>query len=245
MGCSASPDSRPFNLLMRANNPALSMQVALSALDRTRLWHERALVLSRRGDHPGVLRVLALHAKAVDGAIAYCRALGGGQDAWLCLLELFLRPDAGGGGTGSGSGSSGGVDDEGEAVAAAPNYAAAVCVLNAHGARLNPLRLLQALDDDMPLHLAREALARVLGGVTHRRRSGQVVRALRRAQHLSAQADRAELQQARVLVSDESACRGCGRLLGGRVFFRYPSGVVLCGRCVAPAAATAGNGDAV
>ncbi len=203
------------------------------------LWHERALVLSRQSDHPAALAAFALRAAAVDGAIAYCRALGGGQDAWLALLELFLKPgaclDL------EALSTTGGSPTDGDAIE--PNYAAAVRVLNAHGARLNPLRLLQALDDGMPLALAADALARMLAGVTHRRRTGQVVRALHRARHLAAQAERAECEGARVVVDEGTGCRGCGRLLGGRVIYRYPSGVVLCGRCVGPGAAAGGGGE--
>ena len=60
----------------------------------------------------------------------------------------------------------------------------------------------------------------------------QVVRALHRGQNLSLRAEKAQLEMARVAVSEETPCRGCHRLLGDRVFWRYPSGVVMCGRCM-------------
>lgn len=60
----------------------------------------------------------------------------------------------------------------------------------------------------------------------------QVVRNLHKSQFLAVKSDRVELQCARVVVADDSICRGCGRLLGNKVFYRYPSGVVLCSRCV-------------
>jgi hypothetical protein len=55
-------------------------------------------------------------------------------------------------------------------------FAAAARVLAAEGAHLSPLRLLAALGDDMPLHLAAPTCTRVLEGLLHRRRQGQVVR---------------------------------------------------------------------
>jgi hypothetical protein len=55
-----------------------------------------------------------------------------------------------------------------------PNYVAACRVLNAEGATLNPLKVLQSLSDDMPLHLAHETLSRMLAGMEHRRRHCQV-----------------------------------------------------------------------
>lgn len=51
---------------------------------------------------------------------------------------------------------------------------AACRVLNAEGATLNPLKVLQSLSDDMPLHLAHETLSRMLAGMEHRRRHCQV-----------------------------------------------------------------------
>jgi hypothetical protein len=51
---------------------------------------------------------------------------------------------------------------------------AACRVLNAEGAALNPLKVLQSLSDDMPLHLAHDTLSRMLAGMEHRRRHCQV-----------------------------------------------------------------------
>jgi hypothetical protein len=48
--------------------------------------------------------------------------------------------------------------------------------LNAEGASLNPLQLLGALPAGMPLHLAGNVLSRMLSGLQHRHRQGQVVR---------------------------------------------------------------------
>ncbi len=60
----------------------------------------------------------------------------------------------------------------------------------------------------------------------------QLVRALQRGQNLSLRAEVAELEGARVVVGEDTPCRGCQRLLGDRVFWRYPSGVVMCSRCM-------------
>ncbi|GFR48494.1 hypothetical protein Agub_g10393, partial [Astrephomene gubernaculifera] len=147
----------------------------------------------------------------VEGAICYCRARCG-QEGWLALLDLLLRPPDG----------------------RDPDYSAACRVLAAEGAALAPLQLLEALSDSMPLYLAHSTLSRMMGALLHRRRQGQVLRALHRAQNLALRAELAQLQSSRVVVSDETLCRGCQRPLGSKVFYRYPSGVVLCGRCTRP-----------
>lgn len=49
-----------------------------------------------------------------------------------------------------------------------------------------------------------------------------------------------------MLLTDDSSCHGCGRLIGGKVFVVLPSGVVMCSRCSGAAgslAAAAGGGQ--
>ncbi|EFJ47553.1 hypothetical protein VOLCADRAFT_91994 [Volvox carteri f. nagariensis] len=170
--------------------------------------YDAAIVLQlhcRQGDHPAALAVLALQLADVDGAICYCRSRCG-QEGWLALLDLLLRPGGG----------------------REPDYGAACRVLAAEGAALAPLQVLEALNDDMPLHLAQGTLSRMVGSVQHRKRQGQILRALHRAQNLALRAEVAHLQASRVVLTDESLCPGCQRPLTTQVFYRYPSGVVLC-----------------
>lgn len=60
------------------------------------------------------------------------------------------------------------------------------------GAHLDPRRVLDALAPDMPLALAADTLAAMTRTALHRRRSGAIQRALHRACHLAAAAERAE-----------------------------------------------------
>jgi hypothetical protein len=65
-------------------------------------------------------------------------------------------------------------------------------------------------------------------------------RSLHRCRRLAAHTDLVQLQAQRVFLSDDTACNGCGRLIGSRVFDRYPSGVLVCGRCSGAVAAASG-----
>lgn len=62
------------------------------------------------------------------------------------------------------------------------------------GAHLDPRRVLDALAADMPLALAADTLAAMTRTALHRRRSGAIQRALHRACHLAAAAERAEVR---------------------------------------------------
>ncbi|MEW5300203.1 MAG: hypothetical protein WDW36_003149 [Sanguina aurantia] len=173
------------------------------------LGREAVLLHCRLGQHAEALGVLALVLQDVEGAVFYCK-VHAGQQGYLQLLDLFLRPGDG----------------------RPPMYAAACRVLSAEGASLNPMALLQALGDDMPLHLACSTLSNVLSSVLHRKRFGQVVKSLTRAQNLSVRTERAELLGRSVVIAEDSLCRGCHKPLGDRVFYRYPSGMLLCNSCV-------------
>lgn len=107
-------------------------------------------------------------------------------------------------------------------------------VLNAEGATLDPLKVLQYLSDDMPLELAHDTLCRMLSSLMHRRRHLQVMRHLSKGQNLTARISKVEALSERIVVTDETSCKGCSRRLGSKVFYRYPSGAVLCDRCVKP-----------
>jgi len=200
--------------------------ITLTALGDSPLHWERVLLYQRLGQHGEALRVLALVLGDVDACIAYCKqqqqqqqqqhpgqSQGQGwsaQQVWMLLLEIMLRPGDG----------------------HEPRYGAAVRVLHAEGGSLSPLQVLQALPDDMPLHLASQTLSGMLASVLHRKRHTQVVRGLTRGQNLAARAHLVELSSQHVLVGDDTVCRGCHRLLGDKVFYRYPTGMIMCGRCV-------------
>lgn len=102
-----------------------------------------------------------------------CRALND-QDVWMQLLQLCLNPRA--------TLAQSPIPLDLYPAAAAelahvePDYGSACRVLNAEGTSLNPLQLLRALPAGMPLHLAGNVLSRMLSGLQHRHRQGQVVR---------------------------------------------------------------------
>jgi hypothetical protein len=110
--------------------------------------------------------------------VPLCRALQC-QDTWLALLETFLNPAAAVAqfaAAAAGPAAASRARTPPALAHAQPDYAAACRVLNAHGAVLSPMALLAALPADMPLHLAANVLSRMLSGLQHRHRQGQVVR---------------------------------------------------------------------
>ncbi|KAG2489069.1 hypothetical protein HYH03_012505 [Edaphochlamys debaryana] len=197
----------------------LQALAAAPAAARRALLRESVMLHARAGDAAAALAALVgppgpgLGLGDVEGGIAFCRRRCG-PEGWRALLELLLRPGEG----------------------REPDFRSACRVLAAEGAELAPLQVLEALGDSMPLAQAHATLAALVGSVQHRKRQGQVLRALHRAQNLALRAELAALQAQRSLVGEETLCRGCQRPLSTRVVSRLPSGVLLCGRCVSASA---------
>jgi len=223
---------------------ACDAAVALRALQATPLRQETVALHRRLGDHGAALRLLALRLRDVGAAVEYCRRHAG-PGGWVTLLEALVRPppgaapdyaaacrvveesmraDAGGGGGGA---------------SASASASSAGASTSGGGAGLDPQRLLALLPEDTPLGLAADALGRMLCGAGHRRRAAAVTKALRRAQNLEARSERAAARAQCTIVDESSACGGCGRRLGGRVFVRFPAGGLMCVGC-ARSADTAG-----
>ncbi|GAX74850.1 hypothetical protein CEUSTIGMA_g2296.t1 [Chlamydomonas eustigma] len=207
---------------------------------------ERVRLSSCLGDHSSALRILALQRADMEACIIYCRRqqqqqqllnsegpVGNGalssyqrgnmhtsdvtqplsnDNAWLVLLELLLSPGN----------------------SQQPMYSEAVRVLHEEGGCLDPLKVIEAVPDAVPLHVAAQTLTAMLAGSMHRGRHAQVLRGLHRSHNLAHRAVLAQLSSQRLLVSEESACHGCHNLLMDKVVSGYPSGMVLCGRCARP-----------
>ncbi|CAD7698296.1 unnamed protein product [Ostreobium quekettii] len=183
----------------------------LRAVESTKLYKEQVILYCRLCDHPRALRVLAVTLREVGSAIAYCKQHGG-QDGFLTLLEMLLHPGDG----------------------QQPMYTEACMVLNAESGNLDPMRVLEALSEDMPLQLANATLARMLRERIHRRRQTRIVAKLHRSRELLSRAEKYELQstiKGRAVVTDESRCAVCFNPLAGRIFYVYPSSSMVCATC--------------
>ena len=113
-----------------------------------------------------------------------------------------------------------------------PLYGDAVRLLGSKGASLNPLRVLEALSDNMPMPLAYETLTRMLRERQHRKRSGQIMKGLARAHELRVAQDRVLSLSEHIEMTAERACRVCNLRIGTKVFGLYPNGVLVCYRCM-------------
>ena len=183
-------------------------QTVILALKGTALWAEQVIVNKKIGNHKDALAMLTFTMRDRERAVSYCEQLGT-QEGYLTLLDMLLNPEEG-----------------------PPLYGDAVRLLGSKGASLNPLRVLEALSDQMPLPLAYETLARMLRERTHRKRSGQILKGLSRAHELSIAQERVLSLSEHIEMTADRACRVCNVRIGTKVFGLYPNGVLVCYRCL-------------
>jgi len=183
-----------------------STQTVLGALRGTRLWLEQVLVNQKIGDHKEALHLLTFTMRDKERAVRYCEQLGT-QEGYLTLLDMLLSQDP-------------------------PLYADAVRLLGSKGAALNPLRVLEALSDEMPMQAAYSPLVRMLRDRMHRKRAGQVVKGLTRSHSLAVAQDRVVSLAEHIEMTGDRACRVCNVRIGTKVFGLYPNGVLVCYRCM-------------
>ena len=110
-------------------------------------------------------------------------------------------------------------------------YAEAVRLLSSTGASLNPLRVLEALSDAMPMPLATRPWRGCSGSASTGRGRSRSSRASPDNEVSVAHRRVARLSE-HVEMTEDRACRVCNVRIGTKVFGLYPNGVLVCYRCM-------------
>lgn len=69
---------------------------------------------------------------------------------------------------------------------------------------------------------------------THRKRQTKITYQLSKAQNVLFKADKYDLESGimgQVYIDLETECVLCRKSLGGKIFYKYPSGSLVCGKC--------------
>jgi len=197
-----------------------SVRDALKQMQGTELWHEQVILHGKLGSHSAALRILAIRLKDTSAALKYC-AKPGREGCHALLLRIFLTPGDG----------------------LEPMLHEACLLLGSSGgATLDPKEVLDAMPAELPLQSALPTIGRILRERIHRAREQRVVCALQRSVNLEAKGELAELQQQRVVITDERACAECHTRIGTRMFAALPGGAALCYRCYQQSREETGSG---
>ncbi len=173
----------------------------LTDLEGTPLLEESVIAHWRLGHHTQALRLLVLALRDVGAAVTYTAAFLPPTEH-RTLLQMLLNP-----------GENGENGEESE-----PRWDDACRAAALLGASLDPLEVVAAAPEGMPMAAAVELVAPLLRERLHRRRSGQVAAALQRGRAAAGAAELARAKAHRVVIDEGRACPDCHLRLGGKVF---------------------------
>lgn len=178
------------------------------------LFEERAILLSRIGDHRSALNIYAHVLKDTKKAEQYCEQhynedTEDGRDVYLSLLDVYLRPQ------------------EGE-----PFVKPAMDLLNRHYIKIDIPKALQLLPPNTPLADLRPFFENVLRDTGRRRRAQQIMKNLLKSENLQVK-EQAIYARSRVIKVDEfRQCPACSRPLRLSAFASFPDGSIVHLMCL-------------
>ncbi|KAL8508430.1 hypothetical protein ACS0TY_018888 [Phlomoides rotata] len=184
------------------------VEEVLDMIEGSELWLEKAILYRRLGQETLVLNILALKLEDFEAAEHYCAEIGR-PDAYMQLLDIYLDPKDG----------------------RDPMFKAAVRLLHNHGDMLDPLKVLERLSPDMPLHLVSDTILKMLRARHHHHLQGQIVHKMSHALNIDASMARLEERSRHVQINDESTCGSCHARLGTKLFAMYPDDSIVCYKC--------------
>jgi hypothetical protein len=199
----AAGDAGGLRLLLRAHleqSEHWSPSIVLPLLVGSKLHQECVVAFWRCGEHASALRLLVLVLHDVSAAITYAEAFLPPKDHAL-LLFLVLN--------------SGTTKED-------SRWTDAALVVSALGATLNPVEVLAAVPDNMPLEAAVAFMTPLLRERIARSRSVRMKAALHRTLAMRGALRRASGEAGRVIVDEGKACLDCQLRIGSKVFVAMP-----------------------
>ncbi|XP_046488344.1 vam6/Vps39-like protein isoform X1 [Neodiprion pinetum] len=205
------------------------------------LFEERAIILGRLGRHEQAISIYVNLLNDVPKAIQFCSNVyakfegqknsekgknqDGADEVYVTLIKQLLKPD-----------------NEGVLVAtgctpenrrtAQPDLETALELLEEHAAKIEPLKALEVLPDNVPIGRIRHFLEASLQNNLNERRRTQILKGLLYAEHLQVQEQRMHYESQSVLLTEFNICPVCKKRFGNQsAFARYANGDIVHYSC--------------
>jgi len=178
----------------------------LPKLPMVDLYEERALILSKMGDHQQALNLYAHRLGDPSLAQEYCERLYNPddektQEVYLDLLKVYLRPPDG----------------------AAPMTNQAISTMSKYFSRLDPAKALDVLPPETSLRSLHNFFESAVRQHSEHRNNLDITKALLRADHLKVSDEYQQRRSRRVVVTAGKRCKVSGAKLGTSAFLVYPN----------------------
>ncbi|XP_012264302.2 vam6/Vps39-like protein [Athalia rosae] len=204
------------------------------------LFEERAIILGRLGRHAQAISIYVNLLNDVPRAIQYCNNVyakyesqknsekskqqDGADEVYVTLIKQLLKP------TNEGIWTTGTVTENQRI--AQPDLETALELLEEHAAKINPLKALEILPDNVPISRIKHFLETSLQNNLNERRTTQVLKGLLYAEHLQVQEQRMHHESQSVLMTEFNICPVCKKRFGNQsAFARYANGDIVHYSC--------------
>eukprot|EP01120_Amphizonella_sp_Union-15-10_P015169 TRINITY_DN7730_c0_g1_i1.p1 TRINITY_DN7730_c0_g1~~TRINITY_DN7730_c0_g1_i1.p1 ORF type:complete len:877 (+),score=183.62 TRINITY_DN7730_c0_g1_i1:97-2727(+) len=187
------------------------------------LYEERAILLSKLGNHEEALKEYVHRLFDFKKAEDYCRKhyhtdTDGNKDVYLSLLRVYLsKPDKS--------------MMEDPAKAEILLQKAAFSFLDKYYKEIDVLKALDLLQDTTKIDKLYKYFESVLRDITERRRDCQVHVNVLKSESMKIKRELIRYRSGVVHINDETYCSTCDRLLGNAVPVRYPNGTIVHYKC--------------
>ncbi|KAJ1972568.1 Vacuolar morphogenesis protein 6, partial [Dimargaris verticillata] len=208
------PPARQRLLILLRQSPYYSPEKILSKLPAHGLYQERAIVLSRMGQHDQALQLIVYQLRDFDQAEAYCRAHHEVENIFLTLLKVYLaRPE-----TSQPSNSS----HASTATAHTEYWPQALRLMTCYGRYIDAHAALAFIPTSTTLKQLYPFFEQSLRATHQRRQTQKVVQNLMVGERVSVQAQWTAVRQQNITITPDRVCPLCYKRIGSTVFVLDP-----------------------
>ncbi|KAI8973310.1 vacuolar sorting protein 39 domain 2-domain-containing protein [Mycotypha africana] len=186
----------------------------LSRLPIDDLFEERAILLSRIGQHDQALDIYVYKLKNYTMAEEYCTKVYykdpvKGEQMYLTLLKVYLQP----------------------AHNQEPLIEPALKLLSHRGSHIDASQVLSILPDNTKLHGLFSFLEKYIRETNKRRNMDMIVKNLWKAEQIQVEEQLMYYRSRAVKITEDRMCPQCNKRIGNSVFAVFPNGVVVHYSC--------------
>ncbi|KAI8096965.1 vacuolar sorting protein 39 domain 2-domain-containing protein [Halteromyces radiatus] len=199
----------------------------LSRLPLDDLYEERAVLLSRIGQHDQALDIYVYKLKNYAMAEEYCTKIyrenaEKGSKMYLTLLRVYLQPS---------SSSFGTKGKNNKSTKRQPLLAPALELLAHHGSHVNAAEVLSILPLNTPLQGLFPFFEKYIRESNRNRNKDHVVKNLLKAEQFQVEEQLSFYRSRAVKITEDRMCPQCNKRIGNSVFAVFPNGAVVHYSC--------------
>ncbi|XP_071441568.1 vam6/Vps39-like protein [Hetaerina americana] len=189
------------------------------------LYEEKAIVLGKLGRHEQVLSLYISFLQDIQQAINYCEKTyqqqsEGHDEVYVILVKMLINPPESW------------ILGVQPVKPPKPDVDLALDLLSKNAMKMNPIKALSVLPDEVPLWKVRRFVDTSLHNVLNERRNAEVLRGLLAAEHIQVKESKLYHESQSIVMTDFNVCPVCKKRFGNQsAFARYPNGDIVHYSC--------------